>query len=180
MTNRFTGVHRRALALMAAACCAAPTHALADQGAPGRTGIAVQAPAPRPSSPLAVPRSQAGITFYARHFGVDELAVRYTASGSLLEFRYRVIDPAKARILGDAKAAPELVYQKTGVHLSVPEVEQVGTLRQMGSLQAGRVYWVMFPNPGKSIKPGDRVDINIGASFRVSGLVVEQGTSILR
>lgn len=171
MTNRFTRVRRRALALIAvAACCASPLQSRADAGA-GQGAAANHAPLPR--SPVFVPRSEAGATFYARQFGVDDLAVRYTASGSLLEFRYRVVDPAKAQVLGDSKSAPELVDQKTGIHVRVPEVEQVGALRQQARLQRGREYWVMFPNPGKSIKPGDRVDILIGASFHLRGLAVQ-------
>lgn len=173
-TTRFTHAYPRAGLLPAAAlfaCLAVPGCSLAGEGA--AEGHAAAAHPVRPRPPVVVPHSQAGATFYARRFGVDELSVRYTASGSLLEFRYRVVDPAKAQALGAAKAIPELIDQKRGTRLRVPEVEQVGALRQEGRLQEGREYWVMFPNPGKAIKPGDRVDIVIGTGFHVSGLVVE-------
>ncbi len=171
MLSSFTRAQLRACAAIAAiaVCPVLPMPSHAGQNATR------QAPYQRlgPALAAGVPRSQAGATFYARRWGVDDLSVRYTASGSLLEFRYRVVDPVKAQVLGDPKAVPELIDQRRGVRLRVPEVDQVGMLRQQGKLLASRQYWVMFPNPGKSIKPGDRVDVVIGVSFRVEGLVVE-------
>jgi hypothetical protein len=123
-------------------------------------------------SPIMVPRSQRGELFIARRWGVDKLQVRYTSSGSSLEFRYRVVDPDKASVLSDKKATPVLIDQKTQNKFGVPQMENIGTLREATRPEAGREYWMVFQNQGKTVKPGNRVDISIG-SFRVAGLVVE-------
>jgi hypothetical protein len=119
-----------------------------------------------------VPRSQRAEMFYARRFGVDHLQVRYTASGSSLQFRYRVLDAEKAKILNDKRANPYLIDRETGNKLAVPTMEKIGTLRQVATPEEGREYWMVFSNPGKLVKPGQRVDVVIG-SFRVEGLLVE-------
>jgi len=134
------------------------------------------APAPgttRPAArPLAIPRSQRAELYYARRFGVDQLQVRSTASGQSVEFRYRVLDPNKAAWLNDKKAGPVLTDQRTGTKLAVPAVENVGSLRQVAPPEAGKEYWMIFQNPGKLVKSGDKVDIVIGP-VRFSGLMVE-------
>jgi hypothetical protein len=139
--------------------------------------------APSPNAPAAVPsskaahagaRSQRGQMYYARRFGVDDLRVRSISSGSSLEFRYRVVDAQKAAMLTDKRAKPYLVDQKTGNQLTVPTMEKIGELRQTAAAapEVGREYWMIFTNPGKLIKPGERVDVVIGA-FRASSLTVE-------
>ena len=116
--------------------------------------------------------SQRGEFYYAVLYGVDRMHVRSTASGSSLEFRYRVLDPDKAAVLQDKRLKPALIDQATGTRLSVPAMEQIGELRQVAEPEAGREYWMIFSNPGKMVKPGNRVDIVV-ASFHVSGLFVE-------
>lgn len=100
------------------------------------------------------------------------MRVRSTASGSSLEFRYRVLEPQKAAALTDKRAKPVLIDQKTGNRLMVPTMEKIGELRQTATPEEGREYWMVFANPGKLVKPGERVDVVIGA-FRVSSLTVE-------
>jgi len=109
---------------------------------------------------------------YAHWFGVDEMQVRSTASGSQLEFRYRVVDAEKAAMLNDKKLTPVMIHQKTGTRLSVPTMEKIGTLRQTVPPEEGREYWMVFANPGKLVKPGERVDVLIGA-FRATSLTVQ-------
>jgi len=54
----------------------------------------------------------------------------------------------------------------------IPVMDQVGALRQTGSLEAGQEYWMVFSNKGGPIKRGDRVSILVD-SLRIDGLVVE-------
>ena len=122
--------------------------------------------------PYAGARSQRGEMYYARLYGVDQLEVRSTASGSSLEFRYRVLDAQKAALLADKRVTPYMIDQKSGTRLTVPTMEKIGALRQTSALEQGREYWMVFGNPGKLVKPGERVDIVVGA-FRVSGLTVQ-------
>ena len=112
-------------------------------------------------------------------WGIDDVHVRYTASGSLVRFSYRVADVRKAKLLNDKKANPYLVVQKTGTRLEVPETEKVGKLRQTATPENGREYWMVFTNVGRVAKPGDHVGIVIGA-FRANELVVESGGPVPR
>ena len=135
--------------------------------------------------PAAAPQSAAYQTLFANSvtsgreammlrklWGVDDLHVRYTASGSMVRFSYRVVDASKATVLNDKRVNPYLVVLKTGSRLTVPEAEQVGKLRQTATPENGREYWMAFSNLGRTLKPGDHVDLVIG-TFRAKELVVE-------
>jgi hypothetical protein len=54
----------------------------------------------------------------------------------------------------------------------VPTPAKTGALRNSNLPQAGRTYWMFFANPGKFIKPGEQVNIEIG-DFLVESLVVQ-------
>jgi len=110
--------------------------------------------------------------YYRAAWGVDDLRVRRTASGSLVRFSYRVTDAGRAKILGDKDAPAHLVDPERGVILQVPVMEKIGELRQTGMPLAGKVYWMVFSNKGDVVKAGDRVDVMIGA-FHADGLLVE-------
>jgi hypothetical protein len=142
----------------------------------GEAQLATPSPAPS-TAPKAVPpapavaRSDRGMKFYKRLYGIDNLAVRVTASGALLRFSYRVVDANKATVVNDKTLPPYLIDEKTGAKLVIPMMEKVGTLRQTSTPQNGREYWMVFSNKGV-IQRGNRVDIVIG-SFHVEGLVAE-------
>jgi len=124
------------------------------------------------AAPHQAPRSRRGEMYYAGRYGVDQLQVRAVSSGASLEFRYRVLDSFKAAVLNDKRAMPYLVDQKSGTRLTVPTMEKIGALRQVANPEPGREYWMIFANPGKLVKPGQRVDVVIGA-FRANSLTVE-------
>lgn len=124
-----------------------------------------------PRSPVA-PKSQHGADFIRKRWGIDNIIVRSTASGSLIRFSYRVVDAEKAALINDKAKAPYLIEEKMGIALQIPQMEKVGQLRQTVKPENGREYWMAFSNRGKVIKPGSRVDIVVG-SFRINDLVVE-------
>jgi hypothetical protein len=107
-----------------------------------------------------------------RLWGIDAVHVRSTASGSLVQFSYRVVNADKAKILNSKDATPYLVDEQHGLALQVPVMEQVGQLRQVAAPQNGRDYWMAFSNKGKYLKPGNHVTLIVG-NLRISGLVVE-------
>lgn len=109
---------------------------------------------------------------YAAEWGVQDLTVRYTASGSLIRFSYRVVEPALARRLVDKADAPLMLGQRSHALLQVPTMEKVGPLRQTNDVTAGKEYWMAFSNKGNFVRPGDRVNVMIGA-FHADGLLVE-------
>jgi hypothetical protein len=140
-----------------------------------QTDPAASAPSPAPkATPLTLPagKSQRQVAFYRKQWGVDDVAVRATASGILIRFSYRVVDARKAALINDKTKSPYLIDEKTGLALQIPAMENIGLLRQTAAPVNGREYWMVFSNKGKFIKRGSRVDVMIG-SFRIEGLVVE-------
>jgi hypothetical protein len=110
--------------------------------------------------------------YYHLIWGVDSLSVKWTESGEVIRFSYRVLDADKAKTLNDKKYEPSLIDPTAGVKLVVPSLEKVGQLRQSSTPVAGKSYWMAFSNKGRLVKRGDHVDVVIG-QFRAQGLVVE-------
>ena len=109
---------------------------------------------------------------YLTAWGIDRLKASSTSSGNLIRFSYRVVDPERAKPLGDKAATPYLYAQRSRAVLHVPVMDKVGMLRQAGTPQSGQEYWMVFSNKGNLVRPGDRVNVMIGA-FHADGLVVE-------
>ncbi len=110
--------------------------------------------------------------YYTVAWGVDNLKVDHTASGNLIRFSYRVINPALAKSLGDNKATPQLYGLRSRAVLEIPVMDKIGQLRQTNTVEVGKEYWMVFSNKGNLVKLGDRVSVIIG-SFHADGLVVE-------
>ena len=109
---------------------------------------------------------------YRRLWGIDDLKLVPIASGSLIRFSYRVVDPEKARVLNDKKNEPYLLVEKRREKLGVSNAERVGKLRQTAEPESGREYWMVFADSSHLVQPGDRVDLVIG-TFHAYGLFVE-------
>ena len=110
--------------------------------------------------------------YFKRNWGIDIAGVRWISSGYMLEFRYRVLDPNKAKPLNDRSNRPYLKDLASGVTLSVPALEKVGEIRQSVPPKPNHIYFMVFGNPGKIVKPGNRVSIAVG-KFHVDDLVVQ-------
>jgi hypothetical protein len=144
------------------------------------SSVAAQSPAPaaRPAGAASPARYRPNLSlraqlFYEGVWGVDSLNVRWTESGEMVRFTWRVLDPQKAAPLNDKKHEPSLQDPQAGVSLVVPQMEKVGQLRQASqNIEAGKSYWMAFSNVGRRVKRGDRVNVVIG-NFRAEGLVVE-------
>lgn len=111
-------------------------------------------------------------TYIKRTWGVELMYVRRTAAGYMLEFRYKVLDAEKAKPLFERQTKPVLTHAESGAKLVVPAPAKTGALRNSNLPIEGRVYWMFFANPGKLVKTGDHVSIQIG-DFAADGLVVE-------
>jgi hypothetical protein len=137
---------------------------------------------PAPTAPAGVPRKRSPFRaqqmthkaqqYYVTAWGVDKMKVSYTSSGNLIRFSYRVSDPERAKVLGDKRATPYLLGQRSRALLQVPVMDKIGMLRQTGTPQAGQEYWMVFSNKGNLVRPGDRVNVMIGA-FHADGLMVD-------
>lgn len=110
--------------------------------------------------------------YFKRTWGIDIVGVHPVSSGEMLAFRYRVLDEAKAKPLFDKTVKPYLIDDATGTRLAVPAMENVGDLRQDDAPEADRIYYMIFGNPGKLVKPGGRVSVMIG-NFHLEGLIVD-------
>ncbi len=63
------------------------------EGGPGITPSASATPAPPLVSALSPSRSTRGAMMFRRIWGVDDLQVKQIASGELIRFSWRVVDP---------------------------------------------------------------------------------------
>ena len=106
-----------------------------------------------------------------RKWGIVVESLRLTASGYMLDFRYRVVDARKAKPLFERKTKPVLTDEATGAILAVPVPPKTGALRNSNDPKAGRSYFMFFGNPAHFVKPGNSVTITIG-KFAVSGVRV--------
>ena len=160
-------------AVLAASVTASNVFSQSSQGiqdstaGPKKASEAAAAPRPEPNW-----LSRRAEMYYQGVWGVDSFRVKWAESGELIRFSYRVVDPEKAAALNDKKSQPTLIDPQAGVSLVVPEVSNVGKMRQTGAPKAGLSYWMAFSNTGRPVKRGDRVDIVIG-HFRATGLQVE-------
>lgn len=156
----------------------APLGLASTQEAPKPTPAPAQARAPAGAAPesahtiLAKHLPMQAQRYYEGVWGVDSLTVRYTESGEMIRFSYRVLDAGKAAVLNDKRAEPSLIDPQAGVKLVVPQMEKIGQLRQSSTPMPGKQYWMAFSNSGRRVRPGHRVDVQIG-NFHAEGLVVE-------
>ncbi len=99
--------------------------------------------------------------YYPLVWGVDSLSVKWTESGEIIRFAYRVLDPEKAKILNDKAFEPSLVDPQAGVRLVVPALEQVGILRQSAASRGRKSQldglFKQWPE-GETWRPGYRCD----------------------
>lgn len=105
--------------------------------------------------------------------GIKVEALRWSADGFMLDFRYRVVDPDKARSLLTRSIKPYIIDEASGARFLIPSSPKVGPMRQTTLRpEAGRSYWLLFANPARYIKPGNLVTVVIG-DHRLEHLVVE-------
>ena len=105
-------------------------------------------------------------------WGIELVAMRSTAAGHMVDFRYRVLDAEKAAPLFKRQIKPYLIHQSTGKALGVPNTAKIGSLRNSNTPQNGRTYWMFFGNHHRLVQKGDKVTVAIG-EFRATDIKVE-------
>lgn len=105
-------------------------------------------------------------------WGIELVAMRSTAEGHMVDFRYRVTDAEKAAPLFMRQTKPYLLHQESGQALGVPNTAKIGSLRNSNTPQEGRTYWMFFGNHHKLVKKGDMVTVAIG-DFRAKDIEVK-------
>ncbi len=107
-----------------------------------------------------------------KDFGVKILAVRLTAKGYMLDFRFRINDLEKAKEIMQRKVKAKLIVEKNKGELRVPVSYKLGALRQSGNnLVANKNYFMFFANPGGHVQPGDLVTFELGG-FKAEHIIV--------
>lgn len=88
---------------------------------------------------------------------VNQIAV--TAGGGLVDLRFTVLDPVKARqLLGGHASLPSLVVQGSGVELQAPKHGAMKGIR----VQKDATSFLLFPNTRSAVRPGARVAVLFG------------------
>jgi hypothetical protein len=97
--------------------------------------------------------------------GIHINGVHLSAAGNMLDFRYRVVDAAKAAPLFERKIRPYLLDESSGAAFGVPESPKLGqmrTTRRNSAAAEERDYHILFANPGHVLRPGQKVSLVIG------------------
>jgi hypothetical protein len=108
-------------------------------------------------------------------YGIKVEGLRLSAAGSMLDFRYRVVDASKASAMLDGRIQPYLFDAARGAKLGVPDTPVLGRIRQTArnnKILTNRTYFIMFGNPAKVLQSGDKVTLLLG-SVKVSDLTVQ-------
>lgn len=105
--------------------------------------------------------------------GIRLQGLRLSAAGYILDFRYRVVDPARAMPLLDGKIRPYLLDEASGAQLGVPDTAKLGQLRTKGrnKVVSDQDYFILFANPGRFVQSGTRMTLVMG-DLRIGNLVV--------
>lgn len=92
--------------------------------------------------------------------GIKIENVRISSAGYMLDVRYRVIDQNKATEFFSKDLKPYIIDQKTNAKLIVPSPPKVGPLTQTSNPpREGKIYFILFANPGKLVKTGDKITL---------------------
>jgi hypothetical protein len=112
----------------------------------------------------------------AGRWGIEILGVQLLPANSMLDFRFRIIDPAKALSIVDPNFRPYMIDQASGAKFMAPSPPKVGQLhhpmRRVGKPKANQTYSILFTHTGRPLQSGSKVTVVIG-SFRASDLVLQ-------
>ena len=124
---------------------------------------------------MEAPGKNAASSDAGNSLGIRMEGLRLSAAGYMLDFRYRVIDPAKAAPLLDKKVRPYLLDEASGAQLAVPDTAKLGQLRTTGRnkvIHDDRDYFILFANPGRFVQAGNKMTLVMG-DLRIANLTVE-------
>jgi hypothetical protein len=156
--------------LLVTALAAVATAVVSTASAEGATVDAAtgNAPVPERATPAVAIRALDDL-------GVELMAVRLTASDFMIDLRYRVKDIARAQALLEQKVKPVLVNEATGDRFYIPQAPKVGALKQSATAKqpaiVDRTYFMLFANPDRKLKSGEKVTLYAGESV-VKDIVV--------
>ena len=110
----------------------------------------------------------------AEQWGVKLISLNLTSAGFMMDFRFRVLDADKALSLFDHRIKPYVVAERSSIKLPVPMAAKVGAMRPTNrgkNIKADKNYYMIFANPDRHVKRGEKVTVIIG-DFKVEHLTV--------
>ncbi len=126
-----------------------------------------------PGERLAKPAYQVDEAGIAEKLGIKPVAIRLTAAGTMIDFRYSVIEPRKSLPMFDRKIKTFLVEQASGEKFAVPADTKLGPLRSSSREPvAGKEYFMFFVNQGGLLKRGSKVAVVVGDT-KIENLTLE-------
>ena len=131
-------------------------------------------PMPKPAPFATVNLTPEEAKDLADKWGVELLGMRLTAAGMMLDFRFQVLDADKALPLFDQRIKPHIVAERSNIKLPVPMAAKVGAFRPTNrgkNIKADKTYYMIFGNPDRHVKAGEKVTVVIG-DFKVEHLKV--------
>lgn len=91
--------------------------------------------------------------------GIRVTQIAVTAGGGLVDLRFTVVDPEKARpLLAGHALLPRLVVEGSGVELQAPKHGAMRGIR----IQKDAASFLLFPNTRNAVRPGTRVAVAFG------------------
>ena len=146
-----------ALVPLALAGCA--TQTAAKQVSVARAPGAAASPAPAAPARAAQPLPVAPPTEQELQAGIQVLHIGVTASGGLVDARFKVLDGAKASaLLGNMANAPQLICGDKPP-LMAPHHSVKG-----GRFAKDQTLFIMYPNTRRAVAPGADVYVAFGAT----------------
>jgi hypothetical protein len=130
---------------------------------------------PAPAAPASARSARSEAPGPGKKLGIRIKALRLTAGGYMVDVRYRVMDRARAKtFLARKDAELFLVDEATGRRFAVPTTSKLGALRQRpgGEVRTDRDYFVLFANPGRHLRAGDKVTL-VAGEVKVAHLALE-------
>ena len=101
-------------------------------------------------------------------YGIQITQIGVTAAGGLVDLRYKVLDPNKARdLLGDPAKGLSLIVADSGLKL-MPSQHMMRSTR----VQAGALSYLLFPNVRGAVQPGKPLSVAFG-DLRVGPLTAQ-------
>ena len=109
----------------------------------------------------------------AEKLGIKPVAIRLTAAGTMVDFRYSVLDSRKSLPMFSRKTKTFLVEQASGEQFPMPADTKLGPLRSSSREPlVGREYFIFFMNPGGVLKHGSKVAVVVG-DMKIENLTIE-------
>ena len=111
----------------------------------------------QPSQPGTVSITQSALE---ENYGLRVQLVAVTAAGGLVDLRLQIVDAEKAKaFLDDQTNFPAL---RVGDDVVLRTSEDAVAAAQDIQIENGKSIFIMFPNSGNTLKPGDPVNVVFG------------------